>query len=181
MPRPDKEGGMQKAHSGRFFLGWPLGRIWPAGCAFGEARFATPIRENVATRYWFGLFGEMLRATSFPLSELSYWMLAMVPTLTRPVTRVLSSMANCIVLVLFWSVTSSEIDFLSGAMAVTLPETSLACALACCAPCHAAEMRCADAVAAKSKNAAKAAPERKLRSVGLENPEFAIRQCLLEV
>src|SRR5579859_2051106 len=131
MPRPDKEVGMQKAHSGRFFLGWPLGRIWPAGCAFDEARSS----NRDVMRYWVGVFGEMLRATSLPPSELSYWMLAMVPTLTRPVTRVLSSMANCIVLVLFWSVTSSEIDFLSGAMAVTLPETSLACALACSAPC----------------------------------------------
>jgi len=84
-----------------FSRGGSWGPLRPAGCAFGEARFATPIRENVATRYWFGLFGEMLRATSLPPSELSYWMLAMVPTLTRPVTRVLSSMANCIVLVLF--------------------------------------------------------------------------------
>jgi len=77
-------------------------------------------------RYCVGVFGEMLRATSLPLSELSYWMLAMVPTLTRPVTRVLSSMANCIVLGVLLLVTSSEMDFLSGAMAVTLPETSLA-------------------------------------------------------
>ncbi|MGA8304960.1 MAG: hypothetical protein WB723_04735 [Candidatus Acidiferrales bacterium] len=42
-------------------------------------------------RYWVGVLGEMLRAISLPLSELSYWMLAIVPTLTRPVTRVLSS------------------------------------------------------------------------------------------
>src|SRR5580700_4586441 len=124
--------------------------------------------------YWVGVLGEMLRATSLPLSELSYWMLAIVPTLTRPVTRVLSSMANCMVFVLLWSVISSEMDFLSGAIAVTLPETSLACALFCCAQCHAAEMWCADAETPNSRIAAREAPERNSRIVGLRNVDLAI-------